>query len=280
MHLLDTGQGLAAVLIEQDRALVYDSGPGDGHARSMVDATVVPALVAERIREPDLLVVSHGDLDHAGGAGRLRQLYPRGMAWMHSRDPVPGWQTCDARRRAPPGWSLRVLHPSPGLPYLGNDSSCVLSVKGRGGAILLPGDIGHSAEMRLVSEDMEAHDVVVVPHHGSRSSSGDDFVRASRARVAMSAAGAGNRFNFPHEEVVQRWRAGGAVHWSTSACGGLRVDLAPDGELSVTSARRSRAAPWRWPAAPGCPAPDTRPGASEHANGASGMISHRQRSME
>ncbi|MDX1381968.1 MAG: MBL fold metallo-hydrolase, partial [Xanthomonadales bacterium] len=261
-------------------ALVYDSGPGDGQTRSMVDATIVPALLAEGIAELGLLVVSHADLDHAGGAGRLRQRYPGAAAWMQSREPRPGWQACDAQRRAPPGWSLQVLHPSPGLPYLGNDSSCVLSVTGKGGAVLLPGDIGRAAELRLVSEGLGAHGIVVVPHHGSRSSSTAAFVQANDARLALSAAGAGNRFGFPHQEAVMRWQDAGATHWSTSGCGGLRVDLAADGTISAVSARRVRTAPWRWPAEPGCPAPGTLLAGPEHANGASGMIPHRLRSME
>ena len=86
-------------------------------------------------------------------------------------------------------------------------------------------------------------DVVVVPHHGSRSSSSAAFVRATQARVALVSSGYRNRFNHPHPEVVSRWQAAGAEVWRTDAAGALRVELGAAG-VRVDGWRRQHPRYW------------------------------------
>jgi competence protein ComEC len=154
---------------------------------------------------------------------------------------------------------FKVLHPSPWLPYLGNESSCVLAVEGRAGRVLLAGDISGTVEHRLLAEASLPYDVVLVPHHGSRSSSSPEFVRSIRARVAVATAGLGNRFGFPKADIRQRYEAAGTRFWSTGECGALRLTLHADGRLEARGARRERDATWRWPAAAGCPGEGAEP---------------------
>jgi len=249
-EVLDAGQGTAAVLRSAGHTLLYDSGPGDGATRNLARAVIAPALGGAR---PDRVVISHGDLDHAGGLATLRGLYPEA-----------GFRVNDGKGSADTacttGWAwrggdtvFRALHPSSGLPYLGNDSSCALSVTGPGGRVLLPGDISLPIEQRLVAEGLAPHDVLLVPHHGSRSSSGAEFLAAVRPRLAIATAALGNRFGFPREDVAARYRDAGIPLLTTGECGALRVRLRAGEIASVDSARRARPRPWRWPAAARCP---------------------------
>jgi competence protein ComEC len=135
----------------------------------------------------------------------------------------------------------------------------VLVVEGRGGRVLLAGDISDTVERRLLAKAPLPYDIVLVPHHGSRTSSSPEFVRSSRARVAVAIAGLGNRFGFPKADVRERYAAAGSRFWSTGECGALRLVLHADGRLEARSARIRRAAAWRWPAAAGCPREGAEP---------------------
>jgi competence protein ComEC len=146
-----------------------------------------------------------------------------------------------------------VLHPSPGLPYLGNDSSCVISVETGFGRILLSGDISRAIEQRLLQQGLGSHDFLVVAHHGSRSSSAEAFVRRVAPSAALVSAGHGNRFGFPHESVRQAFDREGIPLYSTADCGAIRIRIGGNGEPKLSSARRELGAIWHWPAGPDCP---------------------------
>lgn len=243
LQLLDVGQG-SSLLIRSDRsAVLIDLGPGH-------DAThrqLLKSLTALAVARLDALIISHGDSDHRGQidafVSRVRvdriyssapALHPRaercttGQHWFHR------------------GFSIDVLHPNAGLPYLRNDSSCVLRIASAYGVVLVPGDIGDAIEDRLLLTARAAlrADVVVVPHHGSASSSGYAFINATRADLALVSAGADNRFGHPKPEIVERWQLYGAQVLNTAEQGGLRVRLTEDG-LQVASARQTRPARWR-----------------------------------
>jgi competence protein ComEC len=260
LEVLDVGQGTAVLLRTAEHTLLYDSGPGDGGEANLVGSVIVPALGRAGGRAPDRILISHGDLDHAGGLATLARLYPGAEYHANLARPFANMPACEA------GFTWRwdeahftVLHPSPSLPYLGNDSSCVLAVEGRGGRVLLAGDISDTVERRLLAADAQPYSVVLVPHHGSRTSSSPQFVAAARARVAVATAGLGNRFGFPKAEIRERYEAAGARFWPTGDCGALRLTLHADGRLEARSARRERAAPWRWPAGAGCPGEGAEP---------------------
>jgi competence protein ComEC len=255
LEVLDAGQGTAVLLRAAGRLLLYDSGPGDGAGRDLVRSAIAPALARAGKTAPDRVIISHGDLDHAGGLGSLRRLYPAARYRGNLPHPPAGMQDC----RAPLAWAwqdtlLRVLHPSPGLPYLGNDSSCVLDIERRGRHILLSGDISAAVEARLLRDgSIPPSEVLLVPHHGSLTSSSMDFIDAVQPRLAVVTASLGNRFGFPRTEIRERYAKAGIPFWSTGECGAVRIVLNGDGGLVVTSARLRRPAVWRWPAAAHCP---------------------------
>jgi competence protein ComEC len=254
VEVLDAGQGTAVLVSSGGQSLLYDSGPGDGKEQNLVAGVIAPALARLGPQAPQQVVISHGDLDHAGGLQSLLKLYPG--AEYHANLPVPDSFTGNCRtplQWAWPGIAFETLHPSPGLPYLANDSSCVISVSSGGNQLLLSGDISKFVESRLLTEGLPTHQVLLVPHHGSKSSSSPAFIGRLRPEVAIATASLGNRFNFPRPEIRLRYEARGTKFWSTGDCGALRLVLLPDGGREASSARRQRNRIWRWPAAENCP---------------------------
>jgi competence protein ComEC len=254
LELLDLGQGSALLLAVEDHLLLYDSGPGDGADYDRVEPVIVPAIHQAGHAAPERILISHADLDHAGGLSSLQARYPGSTVHASLPQARAGVASCDDGLAWHWGAAeLRVLHPSPYLPYLGNDASCVLSVRRGNLSVLLTGDISQAVEQRLVADGLAPYTVLLAPHHGSASSSSAELLSATAPQVAVASAGVGNRFGFPRPEVRERYRRAGIPFWSTDACGALRLELAADGSIKAASARRVRAAPWRWPVAPDCP---------------------------
>ncbi len=257
IDFLDIGQGLAVLLTARDYLMVYDTGPGNGLAGDagwdMVAGTIQPAIKATG-RTPDLVVASNADLDHAGGLKRLQLAYPdsqylaslpRNRAGIRPCYAPDEWQTEDL--------TFRILHPSPGLPYLGNDSSCVVSVNGPGLSLLLSGDIGRVVEQRLVYNGLEQHAILTAPHHGSSTSSSQVLINTLKPSLVLISAGSDNRFGFPRADVLDRYSKARIPTLNTAQCGGIRITTDSNGGFGVESARVSRKAIWRWTAIEACP---------------------------
>jgi len=151
------------------------------------------------------------------------------------------------------GVNFRILHPPPFFPYLKNDSSCVLQIEAGGHVALLPGDIEKHVELRLVAEQPKSirADLLVVPHHGSLTSSTPEFVATVGPRYAVMTTGADNRFHLPKAEIVQRYRDGGARTLDSDDNGALRFRLGAAGVVLEESRRRDRPRYWREPPGPG-----------------------------
>lgn len=257
VDFLDVGQGLSILLSLPGYQMLYDTGPGNGlegeTGMDMVSGTIQPMIRATG-KKPDLVVASHADLDHAGGLESLRSLYPEASYVASLPEPRSGIMAC----RTPAQWaagatSFKVLHPSTGLPYLGNDSSCVISVNGPGLSLLLSGDISHVVEKRLVNAGLERHAILTAPHHGSSTSSSQLLINSVSPQWVLVSSAAGNRFDFPRIDVLERYAAAHIPVLNTALCGGIRITTDVEGRFSVNSARVTRKAIWRWPANPDCP---------------------------
>jgi competence protein ComEC len=253
--LLDVGQGLAAVVETRRHVLVYDTGPAFRSGTDTGALVVEPYLRSRGLRQVDLLVASHDDGDHAGGAASLAALIPvrRLAASGMALDGLEGHgraERCQAGVRWNwDGVDFEWLHPAFPLLPKGNDRSCVLLVRAGEHALLLTGDIQLDAEAQLAERGLPAVvDVVVVPHHGSRTSSGSDLVEATRPRWALVSAGHRNRWGFPAASVVERWSVAGAHVLNTSTSGAIEFDLAPAGKSSEPAEwRRAHGRIWRDP---------------------------------
>ncbi|MDI9694312.1 DNA internalization-related competence protein ComEC/Rec2 [Burkholderia cenocepacia] len=243
MTVLDVGQGAAVLVETARRTLLFDAGPGaeSSHAGTRI---VAPALRARGISTIDSLVLSHADADHAGGAAAVyaaadvRQLLagiaPKSRLWRDAQaagvaDRLP----CAAGQR----WTwddvaFTMLWP-PGGRSAGssNGQSCVLRIDAGGTSALLTGDIEAGAERRLVADarDALAAQILVVPHHGSRTSSMEPFLDSVGPRVAVFPVGYRNRFGHPHRTVLARYEARGIPLPRTDRDGAVRFDVAPAG---------------------------------------------------
>ncbi|MBA0435879.1 DNA internalization-related competence protein ComEC/Rec2 [Stenotrophomonas maltophilia] len=226
----DVGQGTAVLVRTARHALWYDVGPptgADGNERILI-----PALRALGQGPPEQVMLSHDHLDHIGSLPSLRRQLPGLHALAPPGSAIAGARPCrQGMRWQWDGVDFQVLHPAPGSRQGGNEDSCVLRIASRHGVVLLPGDIGRSAERALLQAWPTAlkADVVLVPHHGSGGSSSSGWGAAVAPRLALVSAGHQNRFGHPRREVVQRWQAQGAEVLATADAGAIRVWLGAQG---------------------------------------------------
>ncbi|HVR80831.1 MAG TPA: DNA internalization-related competence protein ComEC/Rec2 [Luteimonas sp.] len=247
LQVIDVGQGLSVLVRTAHHALLYDTGPAVPDGFDAGDRAVVPTLRALGVRRLDVITISHGDNDHAGGFAAVARAFPPALALTpDGAPPLPQGRPCRAGLTWQwDGVSFRFLHPPRYFPYLGNEAGCVLRVESAHGVALLPADIGEVIEHALLRRDRaELHaDVVLMPHHGSGGSSTDAFIVATGAHLAIASAGYANRFRHPRPEVVGRWQHAGADVANTADTGAVRVRLAAAG-IEVERERSTRARLW------------------------------------
>ena len=236
--LLDVGQGLAAVVRTHEHTLLFDAGPRFGDFDTG-KAVVEPYLRAVGVRRLDTFVISHKDSDHIGGAESVLRELPVEKILSSVPEMSPMAQPC----RAGQSWSwdgvdFVMLGPDEAGAERLNDASCVLQVRSRYGSILLPADIEAKAEKKLVETWGERlrSEILVAPHHGSKTSSTPAFIEAVAPRHVLFPAGYRSRYRHPHPDVVQRYAEHGVVLHDSAASGALELRLGATG-LSVTSYR-------------------------------------------
>jgi len=246
LQVIDVGQGLSVLVRTRGHALLYDTGPAVRDGFDAGEWAVIPTLRAMGIARLDRVVVSHGDNDHAGGFDSIKAEVPVASSMTPADSPVATTGRCVAGQAWQwEGVRFRFLHPTAHFPYLGNESSCVLRVEGRHGAVLLTGDVGEVIERELLRRDPAGirADVVLAAHHGSAGSSDPGFVAATGARLALVSAGFGNRFGHPKPQIVRRWQDRGAEVLDTADSGAIGVWLGKGG-LELRERRSARARLW------------------------------------
>ena len=224
----DVGQGNAVLVRTAGHTLVYDTGPGYSRETDAGQRVLVPLLRAggERV---DTLVLSHRDQDHTGGAAAVLRMQPQAALLASLEDGHP-LQALRQRERCVAGqhWTwdgvrFELLHPAPAdyeTAARPNALSCVLRIANAGGAVLLAGDIERPQESLLAAApDRLRADLLLVPHHGSKTSSTEAFLQAVRPHAALVQAGYRNRFGHPAAEVVERYRAQGIRLVLSARCG-------------------------------------------------------------
>ena len=241
VYFLDVGQGDCAVITKDDKVAVIDTGGLKGiNTGSRLVAPFIRSLGKSSV---DLLLLTHYDFDHGGGAaGVLKQLQvkelllPAGEPQKEEQQLYVNLQKALNAKTAL--WQKRpvIRRAFPGLAYDfsgarltiiaaeeagGNDGSTVTVLEGVGGRSLFTGDLGRKGEEKLA--DIGSFDVLKVAHHGSRSGSTEEFLKQVRPRVAAISCGAGNRFGHPHREVLERLEAVGSKILRTDRLGTLRV---------------------------------------------------------
>lgn len=246
---LDVGQGLAVIVRTASRTLLYDAGPAFGTDSDAGLRVVVPALQAAGVSRLDKMVITHEDSDHLGGALSVLESMPVDAfaSSLPQGHPLHALAGTVRRCRAGEGWQwdgvrFEFLHPAEMMPKR-NDRSCVLRIAAAGGSMLLTGDIERAAEEQLVRMGTAKSEVLLVPHHGSRSSSTAAFIEAVSPRFAVVPVGYRNRFNHPARDVVQRYEDAGVELLRTDRHGAATVSLNASG-IALRGERASRARYW------------------------------------
>ena len=260
LTVLDVGQGLAAVIHTHGHALLYDTGPIYSPESDSGNRIVVPYLRAAGVRRLDGLIVTHADADHSGGAASVLAAVP--VAWLASSLPATHPLVAQAReaRQCETGQSwdwdgvrFDVLHPSL-LSYATeriktNDRGCVLKISSQFGTALLAADIEKRSEAELLarSADQLSADVIVVPHHGSRTSSSAEFVERVKPQIAVFTVGYRNRFGHPKDAVVQRYVDAGSRILRSDRDGALVLAFNGTDGIKVSAQRSERRRYWHDP---------------------------------
>ncbi len=256
LRLLDVGQGLAVLVQTRQKSLLFDAGASFSEDFDFGDAVVLPEARLAGVRSLDRLMISHWDLDHAGGAASVfeslgasflmtaadgQTVFPLGDSALG----VARFDNCRAGQRwLWDGVWFTVLHPPATAKRWrsSNDRSCVLLIENDELAVLIPADISQAVEFEIMDK-LPKLALLIAAHHGSRSSSSMSFLRRTRPDIVFVSAGFDNRFGHPHSDRIEAWRAVGAKVYGTAQFGALhwRSTLPDD----IESARSVRGAFWR-----------------------------------
>lgn len=252
--VLDVGQGLSVVVQTAKHTFLYDAGPKYNAQSDAGSRIVVPYLRGEGISKLDGFMVSHNDIDHSGGMTSILALMP--VSWLDSSlpeeyvvpknletVPLETMQCYAGQNWAWDGVEFEVLHPS--LESYGdetlkdNERSCVLKITSASGSVLLTGDIEKNNELVLVEDqpDMLKSDVLIVPHHGSKTSSTHAFIDAVSPSVSIFTPGYLNRYKHPTPEVLARYQATNSVLYRSDQHGALILQFKNNHNFHIS--------PWR-----------------------------------
>ena len=229
----DVGQGTAVLVRTRHRLMVYDTGPRYSLQSDAGARVLLPLLRARGETVIDQLVLSHRDSDHTGGAASLLRGIEvhRSLGSLEPEHPLrqrlPRYAGCEAGQHWTwDGVHFEVLHPLPGAPSPGvapNALSCVVRVSDRHGPLLLlTGDIEAAQEAALVARRPAgtlATPILVLPHHGSRTSSSPELLRAVQPQVAIAQVGYRSRFGHPAQPVRERLAVHGITLVRSDDCG-------------------------------------------------------------
>ena len=258
LTVLDVGQGLAIHIQTANHDLLYDTGPTYTIEANSGNRVIVPYLRARGVQALDGMIVTHRDTDHSGGAASVLDAVPVGwlMSSLEQEHPlaaasVRALNCIDGQAWEWDGVRFAVLHPAESQyaapSRKSNDMSCVLKVSTAHGSALLTSDIEALSERALLARkqagaggarnDLRA-DILVAPHHGSRTSSTPEFIAAVGARTVIFPAGYRNRFGHPRADVVERYRLSGAALHRTDREGALTFHLTQQPSLARIVAER------------------------------------------
>lgn len=204
--VFDVGQGLSILLQQNGKAMLYDTGAAYASGFNMAESVILPYLQHQGILALDKVIISHSDNDHAGGLAKLQKALPIKELIMND-NPQVNTSTCQQGKSFNwQGLTVEMLWPQT-VKGEENDDSCVLLVSSASHKVLLTGDISKQVEHALIEKypQLDA-DVIVVPHHGSKTSSSEEFINHTSPQIAIVSAGFFNRWHMPVHEVVYRYQ--------------------------------------------------------------------------
>ncbi|MEF1310387.1 DNA internalization-related competence protein ComEC/Rec2 [Vibrio mytili] len=244
IDVLDVGHGLAVMVEKEGKILLYDTGKS-WQGGSIADQVITPVLHSRGIKRIDTFVLSHSDNDHAGG----RFVVEDNFAPTHKRSSQNffGYQPCNSQEAWQwQGLRLNVIWPPKQVERAYNPHSCVFKLEDpiSGFTMLFTGDIEAISEWILLREpDKLRSDIMLVPHHGSRSSSNPKFIQAVSPSLAIASLAKNNQWGMPAPSVVAAYKENGSTWLDTGEKG--QVSIRVDKENWVLKTKRSNTfEPW------------------------------------
>lgn len=248
LEMLDVGHGLAVLIRRHGRAVLYDTGNA-WEQGSIANAVIEPVLRRDGIIRLDGLILSHADSDHAGGVNDvLARLRPQ---WRRSSDRRAGFAPCV--RGETWQWqqlNFRVLWPPKRVARAANPHSCVIEIQDSARAserpvsVLLTGDIDAISELLLARLEPGLNpDILLVPHHGSKTSSTATWLATMKPEFALVSTARYSPWRLPAPEVRQRYRDKGA-QWLNTAAHGQVTAYIDQGKITITRYRQDVRRGW------------------------------------
>jgi competence protein ComEC len=264
---LDVGQGSAILVRTTEHSLLFDTGPRYGPGADAGQSIVVPVLRALG-ESVDTVVVSHRDSDHAGGSAAVKAAWPVAR-WLSSFDVDLASRCLAGQRWRWDGVDFEMLHPGPehfdehGKGRLStNAMSCTLRVSNGQKSAWLSGDLDAERETRLALARPELRaDLLVAPHHGSRTSSSPVLLNTLRPSWVLVQSGYRNRFGHPAPEILERYRERHMRWVNSPECGAATWSSQRPDQVECYRAAHRRY--WQHPSAQPLPAPESLDGASD-----------------
>lgn len=261
--VLDVGQGLSVVVQTATHTLLYDAGGKYSEQADAGSRIVLPFLRGEGVSKLDGFIVSHNDTDHSGGMPTILAQMP--VSWLASSLPDSAQQNINSKhikcfsgqRWTWDGVDFQILHPQlesyEDAVLTDNNRSCVLKISSAAGSLLLTGDIERAVEMELVEQQNNYNsialksDVMIAPHHGSKTSSSVEFISEVQPELTVFTAGYLNRFRHPRPEVVARYERAQSKTLRTDYHGAITLNFVADdldGQINVTGWRKQNRRYW------------------------------------
>ncbi|MEZ8823032.1 DNA internalization-related competence protein ComEC/Rec2 [Vibrio amylolyticus] len=244
IDVLDVGHGLS-ILIEKDgKAMLYDTG-NSRESGSVADSLIVPILSRRGIRTIDGLILSHLDADHAGG----RDVIDQQLAPIRKISPqnIEGYELCiRGKEWYWQGLQFSVLWPQQGVKRAYNPHSCVIRIENESSSfsMLLTGDIDALVEWMLVRDPGALKsDILIVPHHGSATSSTPKFLKAVAPSVAIASLSKGGRWDLPSDKVLTRYQSQKIDWLDTGQSGQITIHVNRD-MWQVSTIRQTEGPRW------------------------------------
>jgi competence protein ComEC len=247
---LDVGQGACSVLQTTNHTLIYDTGP-KGFGFDAGSQVLVPFLKYERIKQIDLLIISHADNDHIGGTQALMTSMPVKKILAGESEKLEQYPLTLCNRGQSwtfDGVKFEILHPDQlAIGKKRNDKSCVLKITSKSNkTILITGDIEKKSEKQLLQYYTPAQlaaDVLIAPHHGSKTSSSQEFIEALQPKISIFPTGYKNRYGHPKMETIHKYRKLHSKVLDTSYAGAISF-LTTNQRLTVASYRQDNKKFW------------------------------------
>ncbi len=244
--VLDVGQGLAIVVQTQNHTLLFDTGAAYPSGFNLGDSVINPYLRSKHIKHLDKIIISHGDNDHIGGLPSVIETFSVDEILSSVPNKIKQHKHQVSACQTGQNWQwdgvkFEILNPTKNTKFTGNNASCVLKISTTRHSILLTADIENKAEQQLIkiAKNKLKSTLMIAPHHGSKTSSTQDFINAVLPSMVVVSNGYKNRFSHPSQKIINRYKANNISVIKTSCTG--QIDIKLTSTIRIKKYRKNQA---------------------------------------